>query len=326
VPAPESIRRAYHEAIPIADSIREYVRSTLQPYCDEHRYLFFDRIKDLDSLSEKIESGRTKAWSDLDDTYAATVVVPTTRHEPAVLEFLGEVFEKQQVRSRDTAMKAPDVFRFDTTRFYGTVTEAAAAERIPGMGEFIFEIQIPTVFEYAWITVTHDLVYKSGEVDWRRLRLAAQLKAVVEQAELIIESFERVKDSVPESAWPEVESKTQIVAKFKELMKAGYIRTELAPISWNRFADNVYALVCKYTENPRARQSAVLNLLSGMEAYVTDPDAPACPASGSLFQLVLGYVGRNDTVGSLDKFVVVESEELAVLYGVGNIAKPFQFG
>src|ERR1035438_1489076 len=184
VPEPEAVRQAYDRVVPLLADVRRYVRETLDPFAKDRGYIFLDRTKDVSSLSEKLESGRFPSWSRLDDLYGCTIVVPVSSHESAVLVKLNASFEAVEVRSRSSAKKAPDVFRFDGVRWYGKISEEAALVRQPGVGDIIFEVQVITAFEYAWKTVTHDLVYKGEDVDWKKKRLAAQLKAAVEQIEI----------------------------------------------------------------------------------------------------------------------------------------------
>ncbi|WP_214109723.1 hypothetical protein [Acrocarpospora catenulata] len=325
MPAPESVRRAYQQVRPLFESVQLYVSQTLQSYCRSNDYLFFDRIKGLESLAEKIESGRYKAWSEIDDIYACSVVIPTVRHEVAVLEKLDSVFDRHAIRSRMTAKKAPDVFRFDTTRYYGRLKQEAASGRPAGVADIVFEIQLPTVFQYAWAKATHDLVYKGDAANWRKQRIAAQLKAAVETIELTLEAFDHIAAAVPESSWPEIEARAQIVAQFKELIEDGTVRQELEPISWTKLADNVFALVESYTGNRNARPAAIRKLLDEISAYLRDPRTPTCPTSGSLFQLIVGHVGKSKNVGSLSKYIVVRSEELETLYGLTDIPQEFSF-
>ncbi|WP_406196418.1 hypothetical protein OG920_15415 [Streptomyces europaeiscabiei] len=301
------------------------MEQTLRAYCDRAGYLFFDRIKKVESLSEKLEGGRIAKWSDIDDLYACTIVIPTASHEPGVIRKLDACFERVTMRSRGTAKKAPEVFRFDTTRYYARLSEGAATERAPGIGQITFEVQIATAFEYAWSTVTHDLVYKGDRVDWKKQRLAAQLKAAVEQIEMIIGAFDQVSGAVPESEWPEIAAKDLIVERFQELIADGVITTNLTPVSWRRFADNVFALVASYTRDSSARPSASEALLEEFATAWRQPTAPPCPESGSLFQMILGHVGKSDTVGSLNKYVVVNSVEMRDFYNLENVGRQFEF-
>lgn len=325
MPVPQSVSNAYGQVEPLLKSVSEYVEQTLRTYCDRSGYIFFDRIKRVESLSEKLEGGRIAKWSDIDDLYACTIVVPTTSHEPGVIRKLDACFVRAAVRSRGTTKKAPEVFRFDTTRYYARLTEVAATERAPGIEGVTFEVQIATAFEYAWSTVTHDLVYKGDRVDWKKQRLAAQLKAAVEQIEMIIGAFDQVSVAVPESEWPEIATKDAIVERFQELIADGIISSNLTPASWRRFADNVFSLVSSYTPNNHARPAAVDALLVEFATALRKPGAPPCPESGSLFQMVLGHVGNASTLGSLDKYTVVNSVEMRDFYGVENVSREFQF-
>jgi hypothetical protein len=66
-------------------------------------------------------------------------------------------------------------------------------------GGQLFGVQVVTAFEYAWIAATHDLVHKSDDVDWRRLRLAAQpKKAAVKQIEVLIAAFDPASPAIQE--------------------------------------------------------------------------------------------------------------------------------
>ena len=47
----------------------------------------------------------------------------------------------------------------------------------------------------------HGLAYKTDEVDWKRKRIAAQIKAMVEQLDQLIVSFEAAASPVVESPW-----------------------------------------------------------------------------------------------------------------------------
>lgn len=325
MPEPESIRQAFDvTALPLGDVAR-YVGDTLKTYCQDRNYLFNERTKTAESLSEKLESGRFHRWSKLDDLFACTVVVPVHDHVEGVVRHLDAVFDRKALRDRDTTPKPPDVFRFDGTRWYGTIRAAAAAERQPGADQIIFEVQVVTAFEYAWIAVTHDIVYKADTVDWRQLRLAAQLKAAVEQVEVLIDAFESASGAVRESPWPETESKALIVGRFKTLARDGHIPSTLEPASWRRFADNVYSLVTSYTHERREVGDAVMTLLDLADAELRDPDGFSLPQSGTLFQFLVRVVSKKTGTGNLDSFVVVPSRELRDLYEVDQIPKVFKF-
>lgn len=325
MPAPEAVRQAFSRVEPVLAEVQRYVRETLEAYCRRHAYVFIDRQKTVTSLAEKLDGGRIAAWTDLDDLYACTVVVPTSTHEDGVLRKLDASFVLHRLRTRSDALKAPDAFRFDGARWYGRVRPEAAADRQPGVDQQLFEVQVVTAFEYAWIAVTHDLVYKGDDIDWRRLRLAAQLKAAVEQIEVLIAAFDSASTAILVSPWHETAAKSEIVERTKLLADDGYIPDTLRPESWRRFADNVFSLIRTYERNPQKLGVAVRTLLDAMDADLRGAHPFELPISGSLFQYVVALVARPATPGSLERFTVVRSRELIDLYGVTDLPKEFVF-
>jgi ppGpp synthetase/RelA/SpoT-type nucleotidyltranferase len=306
-------------------ALAETVKATVQTWCSQRNYLFSSRIKTVESLAEKLDGGRYSSWLEVDDRFACTVVIPTVSHEERVLSFLRAVFTEVELRERNSTRKAPDVFRFDSTRWVGRLAEAVAATIAPGAGEILFEVQVQTVFEYAWSVVTHDLVYKSDTIDWKKARLAAQLKAAVEQIELTIATFEESAVSLPQSVHPETDEKVQLVLDLKQLMEDGRITSELAPTSWSRLAENVWALVRSYTPRASDQPHRMGRLREQLVAFLSSDDEYLELRSGSLFQLIIGLVGRGIvTDANLDKFVIVDSRELAAFHHLTSVPKPFE--
>lgn len=322
---PASIEQAYRQVEPALLAVSRYVGDTLQLWCAERDYLYRHRVKNIHSLAEKLETGRYERWSEIDDLFACTIVIPTVRHEESVLAFLHGAFERVELRRRNSTVKAPEVFRFDSTRFIGRVSAAAAATLPPEAGTIQFEVQVPTMFEHAWSIVTHDIAYKADDADWRRDRLAAQLKAAVEQIEMIIVGFDTNLDFVSQSNYPEVDAKQDVVATFKGLHEAGSISSELLPPSWRRFADNLYAFVRSYSNRHQA-PGRVRQLCESVDEHVRSNDPFSDVHSGSLFQAVLGLVAAGVVPNaSLSSHVVVDSPELRDIHGVTSIPRPFLF-
>ena len=314
---PSRLDEAYSQS-PCDSGCRSVRSSTVRPWCDNNGYLFSGRSKTVESLAEKIDSGRYKRWSALDDLYACSIVVPTAAHENAVLAYLRNVFEEADLRVRNSTKKAPEVFRFDSTRFIGKLRVTDGLELPPGASSVSFEVQIPSAFEHAWGMVTHDLVYKSEDMDWRKARLAAQLKAAVEQIELIIAGFQANLDFVAQSTYPETDAKQAIIDEFQAMMADGTISPDLAPESWSRFADNVYGLVQNSIRGGTPFRMA--SIITSIRGDLVANGVARGLRSGSLFQVVLGCVGRGAITGvSLNGFPVVDSPELRDLHHVENI-------
>ena len=113
-----ALRQRFEASLPHIQAVASEVRATLLTFCEQKGHAFQSRIKDLESLAEKIECGRYATWWDLDDLFACTVIIPTLNDESSVEEFCNSVFLLHRARRRGTPEKPFDVFRFDTTRLY----------------------------------------------------------------------------------------------------------------------------------------------------------------------------------------------------------------
>jgi hypothetical protein len=60
------------------------------------------------------------------------------------------------------------------------------AQKPTGLHSLLFEVQVKTFLQHAWGIATHDFVYKSDDIDWSSSRIAYQVKAMLENAELSI--------------------------------------------------------------------------------------------------------------------------------------------
>jgi ppGpp synthetase/RelA/SpoT-type nucleotidyltranferase len=238
------LRQKYNGYEPIIRATADKAKATLQNYCDDHGYAFMSRIKTIQSLAEKIETGRFEKWSDLDDLFACTVIVPTLSQEDAVIAFCKSAFNVKKIIKRGQVQKSPDVFRFESTRICAQIHQSKGSEIVekPSIYDIVFEIQVKTAFEHAWSVSTHDLVYKASDIDWGRLRLAAQIKATVEQLDTLILTFDEAFKNVSKNKWPDVDNKKKIFTKMEEFKQKGYIPTECLPKDLSRFCDNLYKL------------------------------------------------------------------------------------
>lgn len=311
---PQAVRDRFEQDATAAGAVYGYVRPTLARFCDDHRYALSGRPKELESLAEKLESGRYPTWDELDDRVAFTIVVPTSSHESQVVEFLESVFDITLVRGRDSVAKPPDVFRFDATRCYGRVSKTEPEPDLePRAFDILFEIQIKTAFENAWSVVTHDLVYKSDDVSWTKRRLAAQLKAMVEQIDSLVDNFERVAGDVPGTSDYETEAMTEALTVLLKLSEDGLIDAALLPGSWSRLAENLLGVATSSVRS-RGRRAAdkLRSIITSFDAQVRDGSFEPS-LSGSLFQAVVAQQILDGL--ELPDFPLVGGAELD-LYGV----------
>jgi ppGpp synthetase/RelA/SpoT-type nucleotidyltranferase len=289
------ILNKYRSVEPYLEIVRKQVRDSLLVLCEEEGYaLVAARIKTLESVSEKVETGRFERWSKIDDLVAATVVVPTLAHERQVIDFLRESFDQFEIRPRGSTLKAPEVFRFDCTRFIGRLRSPDEDARSPIHG-VSFEVQIKSAFEHAWSVTTHALTYKSSDVNWSKLRLTAQLKAAVEQLDTLVLSFDNATKYIEPSVWPEIAAKAELKEFFSDRVAEGRIPVELTPKDWSRFTDNVFGLVASRGDRPKPGVIVAL-IRKDFDAELAAMGPNAVPLSISLWQLTFASLFKAGSI------------------------------
>jgi len=225
--------------------VKKRLDETFRAYGEKQEFLYDSRIKSLDSLLEKIETGRYQSWDQLDDLVACAVVLPNPGSQQEVISFCESKFHILDIRSKDSINKHPEQFSFDSTRLWGRLRPAPILElgELPAPYSIKFEIQIRSAFEHAWQVATHDLVYKSKHVDWRRTRLGAQAKAIVEQLDLLILAFDHALNHMSENPWAEFADKRYIAEVVDRLVQDNCIPNEALPKDLSRFCDNMYRFI-----------------------------------------------------------------------------------
>ena len=296
---PPVITRVRSSLLPSLNALQSRVDESIRNFCTNQspQYAYLSRIKTAESLSEKLETGRFAKLIDIDDLFACTVVVPALSHEKNVADFVGNTFDVVESRRRGTTKKPPDQFRFDATRVICRLAAPPGGLPDEDFSVLKFEVQIKTAFEHAWSAATHSLTYKSGEIDWKLLRLAAQMKANVEQLDQIVLSFEASSEYINEHEWPEIQAKKLIIDEFKELVSSGSVREEMAPKDWSRFAESLYSLLktSKAFDRYRVVKSTRSLIVVLKEGLSVESDGYL---SISLLQLVFGILVREGSIAS----------------------------
>lgn len=318
---PNPLNKNYNEIREFVARISDYVKDVIMKYCQDNDFLFDDRLKTLESVAEKIETGRYKSWIDIDDIYACTIVINLATEEEDTIKFLNSIFDCIMIKRKTEIKKAPDVFRFDSTRFIGRLKKPVyfPDDRYINIYDIKFEIQIKTIFDYAWSKTNHALTYKSDEINWQKLRLSAQLKASVEQLDMLLLGFEKTAEYVGRGRWPDIEDKIIILNFFKEKFDQQLIPRELTPKNWSRFCDNIYRLFQAYQrDRPTGRSDRRLNCLETCLDLIDNEikllDYNRFPRSISLFQFVLGTLGTKSEFEKFDDYYTLVTDELRTLY------------
>jgi ppGpp synthetase/RelA/SpoT-type nucleotidyltranferase len=86
------------------------------------------------------------------------------------------------------------LFRLIDLRLYVTLPDSPALPPTD-LSDVVFEVQIKTFLQHAWSIATHDLLYKTDAVNWSKERIAYQIKARREHAEISIQEAEDLATS-----------------------------------------------------------------------------------------------------------------------------------
>ena len=322
---PSILDRQYEQYLPLVKKVAKQVKETMLNFCDNKGYALTSRIKAIESLAEKIETGRFKKWSELDDLFGCTVIMPNLSQEQKVIKFCQDIFQVTKIVKRGQNKKSPDTFKFDSTRILARLkrVDDTNIDNLLSIFNVIFEIQIKSAFEHAWAVSTHDLVYKSSEIDWKKLRLAAQIKAIVEQLDTMILAFEQISPAIQESEYPEIKKKCQLAIATQELFQQKKIPEELKPKDMTRFCDNLYGILAR-----AGKEDKVQEVIKCITKKIHSTPSKQIPRSISLLQYFLAILVEAEIIIlPLDKYYFHITSELLTLYPIfqNNIDSIFQY-
>ena len=233
------IRDIYHQNKTLFEDLKKEIEETLKPKVEENNWFFVSRIKGLESFALKIETGRVDQPNKLEDFYACTIIVPTTTDILDAEILVKKEYKVQQKRPKcaEITHKASSDFVFDELRLYVTQGSLVTGKQTH-LNDLKFEVQIKTILQYAWGIATHDLIYKSDTVSWPRERIAFQVRAMLEHAEVAITNTERLLEA-PNVAKtnPRTEAITSLIAHLNAIWPSDNL-----PKDVKRLAVSIYEL------------------------------------------------------------------------------------
>lgn len=234
-----SIQKSYEDQL----SINEKLKAKVEPLLKREikKSWFFDsRLKALESFALKIETGRFNNPNSLEDFFGCLIVVENINEIRVAVEKISKHFEIVERRPKDDSITHKDTnsFQFDDLRIYVKLkpTDFLPPEPIDNV---VFEIQIKTFLQHAWAISTHDLIYKSDKISWSRERVAFQIKAMLEQAEVSISGVDTLAE-LPELS--KENFKTKNLKEIKDLIIKSWSSDDL-PNDILRLSTNVMELL-----------------------------------------------------------------------------------
>jgi ppGpp synthetase/RelA/SpoT-type nucleotidyltranferase len=288
---PERLRTIWTELEFPLRLLHTSVRDSLAILFEASNFPLSGRIKAIESVAEKIESGRYNNLSAIEDFVAFTVIVPSQPQVAKVLDHCQQAFHVESVRQRSDYTKPPEAFWFDCMRIKCKIRPVTGEENPAATiaSNYYFEVQVRTAFEHAWSTATHDLAYKTSKVDWGRLRLSWQLKATVELLGASIGAFDSLSAHVPAAMWPDLDAKRSFSTCLDKLFDGEFIPRELYPKDMSRVCDNVVDLILSV--RPRVSPEVCFR---AFDTLIRSGQLGLVPRSISIYQLFLASLCQSD--------------------------------
>ena len=236
---PASIRALYADQLEVNRRLQEKVDARIRSFKSD-TWHYESRLKQDQSFALKVESGRASNPSAVEDVFACTLVVRNGTEIDEAEKLIRDNFQTVERRPRDSKRthKSPDQFHFDDLRLYARWKEDPDLPP-SGIAGVTFEVQIKTFLQHAWAIATHDLVYKTDNVSWGKQRIAFQIKAMLEHAELSIQEAELLAES---SALSKTDKHTRDLQEYIALFTAEWTVPDL-PRDVRRLAENVKGLM-----------------------------------------------------------------------------------
>jgi ppGpp synthetase/RelA/SpoT-type nucleotidyltranferase len=239
VKIPQSIRVAYESQREECSRLRDLVDKRIVAIKLESWH-YQSRLKGEESFALKVESGRFPNPSQMEDLLACWLVVENQTQVLAAEELVRSVCDVVRRRPRDDRRthKKPEAFPFDDLRLYVHLKDDPAMPS-SGLSHVLFEVQVKTFLQHAWAIATHDLVYKADQANWSSQRIAYQVKAMLEHAEVSIAEAEVLSKS---GGLAKTDSNTADTLEVMQVLRAFWSSDRL-PSDMLRLAGNVLTLL-----------------------------------------------------------------------------------
>jgi ppGpp synthetase/RelA/SpoT-type nucleotidyltranferase len=273
----KTLEQAFTERQSVLQTVETSSRAILDDFCKRRSFLLAGRAKTMDSLRDKLETGRYADLDSIDDAIAFSVVIDTIAQENDVRKFLKRSFHVISVKA-GTTLQDERTFDFDCTRIYCRLEDKLGLGT--GIDKITIEIQIRTILQHAWSKITHPQVYKANVFDPRAGRLAAELMAQLESIDRSFSHFRTSSRSVKVVNRRDMIGSSSVTAMIDQLISDGVIPAEMRPTNGRRLGENIYSAIRRDKRHQYAKH--IKTIQEFMEAQKCK-----FPRSVSLFQLTI---------------------------------------
>jgi hypothetical protein len=192
----------------------------------------------------------------------------------------------------------PPSFEFDDLRLYAKMKMPSGVPDAPEF-ERIFEVQVRTFLLHAWSIATHDLTYKTDDVSWSRARIAFQVRAMLEHAELSIRAADEL-------------AKTDLLDK--EDYFTGELREMIAFVKTHWAPDQLPSDLRRLAQNINSVLAALdISRLRFQDLIVEEASGPGLPLDENAYQTTLRLLIAKEEA-KLRDYVATKRNQRIVLY------------
>lgn len=157
------LKQAYEARRPVFEDLAQSARYFLLSNLEQKKikvHALLHRIKELDSLREKTErQGAKDPLADIHDLIGLRVVCLFRSDVPKVLDIVRESFEIIEEENKENESEKR-VFDYMAVHVIARMKAEDASSKHNALPQIPFEIQVRTIGQDAWASLSHHLAYK----------------------------------------------------------------------------------------------------------------------------------------------------------------------